>query len=83
MVLPQGKHSLPCYGFTNSWYTDDETKHIASAIQNPLHGDLWLERDFVFGILNSDANAQDFESSDTFWNLVLDIIRLQLLLDCN
>ena len=59
------------YGFTNSWYTDDETKHIASAIQNPLHGDLWLERDFrLLEFLNSDANAQDFEKQCiTFWNL--------------
>ena len=59
------------YGFTNAWYTSDETKHIASAIQNPLHGDLWLERDFrLLEFLNSDANAQDFEKQCiTFWNL--------------
>ena len=58
------------------WYTDDETKHIASAIQNPLHGDLWLENEiFVFLEFNSDANAQDFEKQCiTFWNLGVDII---------
>ena len=46
-------------------------QHIASAIQNPLDGDLWLERDFrLLEFLNSDANAQDFEKQCiTFWNL--------------